>query len=74
MPSVGVRDEAFLFFTGSMLASLGAARIEVEMPANGEFAALGLQHARFGVRCDDLMLRVPAPVAVPRRAGVLVPS
>ncbi len=74
MPSIGARDDAFLFFTGSLLASLGAARIEIEMPANGEFAPLGLQNARFGVRCDDLMLRVPAPVAVARRVGALVPS
>jgi acetoacetate decarboxylase len=66
LPSFGVRDDAFLFFTGKLSTRLSLARAVVELPRDSEFTALGLDRPRIALRCDSLTLVVPAPRAVPR--------
>jgi hypothetical protein len=74
MPSFGVRGDQFLFFTGALAARLSLVRAEIRMPADGEFAALALDRPRRAVRCENLSLMVPVPLAVPRPAPQQAPS
>jgi hypothetical protein len=71
MPAFGVREDEFLFFTGSLETNVAAIRAEVSL--HGEFADLGLDKPRFALRFENLILTVPAPKHVPRRRGALVP-
>jgi acetoacetate decarboxylase len=66
LPSLGVRDETFAFFTARLRAAFSLANVDVTLGPGSEFAALGLERPRFGVRCDDLTLAVPAPLAIRR--------
>jgi len=66
LPSFGLRDDAFLFFTGMLVSRTSLVRAEVELPPGGEFAALGLDRPRVALRCENLTLAVPAPRAVLR--------
>jgi len=69
LPSLGVRDDAFLFFTGRFASRLSFARASVKLAPGGEFGALGLERPRVTVRCENLTLDVPAPQVVHRAAA-----
>jgi hypothetical protein len=71
MPAFGVREDEFLFFTGSLQTNVAAIRADVSL--HGEFGDLGLDKPRFALRFENLILTVPAPKHVPRRRGALVP-
>jgi hypothetical protein len=49
-------------------------RAQISLPHDSEFNDLVLDGPRFGVRCDDLTLKVPAPRAVPRAVAAFVTS
>ncbi len=66
LPSVGIRDDAFLFFTGALWSTFTSAQATVEMPLDSEFTSLHLDRPLTAFRCDDLTLRIPAAKAVPR--------
>jgi acetoacetate decarboxylase len=66
MPALGTRDYRFLFFTGRVHARFGLVRATVELPRDGELAALALDRPMLSVSLDALELVVPAPTAVPR--------
>jgi hypothetical protein len=66
LPSIGIRDDAFLFFTGQLLATMAPVRAAVEMPLESEFAALKLDRPLFALSGDHLVLTVPAARIVPR--------
>jgi hypothetical protein len=71
MPAFGVREDEFLFFTGSLETNVAAIRADVSL--HGEFGDLGLDKPRFALRFENFVLTVPAPKHVPRRRGALVP-
>ena len=71
MPAFGVREDEFLFFTGSLETNVAAIRADVSL--QGEFGDLGLDKPRFALRFENLILTVPAPKHVPRRKGAIVP-
>jgi hypothetical protein len=71
MPAFGVREDEFLFFTGSLETNIAAIRADVTL--HGEFGDLGLDKPRFALRFENLILTVPAPKRVPRHHGALVP-
>jgi hypothetical protein len=71
MPAFGVREDEFLFFTGSLETNIAAIRADVTL--HGEFGDLGLDKPRFALRFENLILTVPAPKHVPRHHGALVP-
>jgi hypothetical protein len=71
MPAFGVREDEFLFFTGSLATNVAAIRADVSL--HGEFGDLGLDKPRFALRFENFVLTVPAPKHVPRRRGALVP-
>jgi hypothetical protein len=66
MPSFGVREREFLFFTGRLAARIALARATVAIDSESEFATLGLHKPRLSVRCDNLTLTVPPPRIVAR--------
>ncbi len=67
MPAFGTRSDRFLFFTARLAARLSLIGATVEMPRDGEFAALSLERPLFAVAMDGLDLRIPLPIEVPRR-------
>jgi hypothetical protein len=66
LPAFGIRGDSFLMFTGNLAARISLVRAAVEMPAESEFAALGLARPKFSLRCDNLLLNVPSPHVVAR--------
>jgi acetoacetate decarboxylase len=66
MPAFGTRADRLLFFAGRLDARFAFIRAAVELPRDGEFAALSLDRPRFAVSVDDFVLRVPIPIAIPR--------
>jgi hypothetical protein len=70
LPSFGLRDDAFLFFTGTLLARTSLIRASVEMPVEGPFAGLGLSRPLIALRCDNATIAVPAPRVISRPFGL----
>jgi acetoacetate decarboxylase len=66
MPAFGTRADSLLFFAGRLAARFALIRAAVELPSDGEFATLALDHPRFAVSIDEFVLRVPVPIALPR--------
>lgn len=66
MPAFGTRPDSLLFFAGHLDARFAFIRASVELPLDGEFAALSLDRPRFAVSVDEFVLRVPIPIAIPR--------
>ncbi len=74
LPALGTQDDRFLFFTGRLHARVGFVSATVELPRDGEFAALALDRPMLSCSLDTLELVVPVPTVVqrafaPLRAG-----
>jgi hypothetical protein len=68
VPTFGTRADSLLFFSGRLAARFALVRAAIELPREGDFAALALDRPRVAVSIDEFVLRVPIPIAVARPA------